>query len=260
MNSVLRLAMLCLLAVLAEAKADIAEDQPLLAVRGSLLFEDDFSRPDLTPKWNVGLGRWEIKDGVATAAEKPEDHHGAYAFINPNTTYKDVIAEFDFKMNGASDLVLNMRKQGFKGSQAGHILRVSIMLNKVQLADMKEGGMKWEYYNIKKDPNATAEAKAAVDAKLKDKQATFTTTYEYGAWHHARAEVAGDELLFMVDGKAVGYLKSPGIDHPTKNMLGFTIAGKNMKTASIKNPKFWHATPNPEWAKRRDEVLAGLTK
>jgi hypothetical protein len=120
--------------------------------------------------------------------------------------------------------------------------------------------MKWEYYNIKKDPNATAEAKAAVDAKLKDKQATFTTTYEYSAWHHARAEVAGAELLFVVDGKPVGYLKSPGIDHPTKNMLGFTIAGKNMKTASIKNPKFWHATPNPEWTKRRDEVLAGLTK
>ena len=95
-----------------------AQDAPCMTVRGALLFEDDFARPELKPKWNVGLGLWEIKDGVATAAEKPEDRHGVYAFINPNTTYKDVIAEFDFKMNGASDLVLNMREMGFKGSQA----------------------------------------------------------------------------------------------------------------------------------------------
>ncbi len=178
----------------------IAQEQTLMTTRGALLFEDDFARPELKPKWNVGLGLWEIKDGVATAAEKPEDRHGAYAFITPNTTYKEVIAEFDFKMNGASDLVLNMREMGFKGSQAGHILRVSIMQNKVQ--------------------------------------------------------VAGDELLFVVDGKPVAYLKSSGVDHPTKNMLGFTIAGKGIKTASIKNPNFWHATPNPEWVKQRAEMLA----
>jgi hypothetical protein len=252
MNTILRLMVACMLGTTA---AHAADDQPLMAVRGKLLFEDDFSRSELAPKWSVGKGFWEIKDGVATAAENPADHHGAYAFITPNVQYKDVIAEFDFKMNGASDLVLNMREQGFKGSQAGHILRATIMKNKYQLADMKEGGMKWEYYNIKKDPNADAAAKKAVDEKLKDRQATFPATIDHTTWCHARAEVVGDELLLSIDGKPVAYLKSPGIDHPTKNMLGFSIV---LKTASIKNPKFWFASANPDWAGRRASVLAGL--
>ena len=233
------------------------DDRPLMAVRGKLLFEDDFTRADLTPKWNVGKGFWSVKDGVATAAENPEDHHGAYAFINPNLDYKDVIAEFSFKMNGASDLVLNMRDQRFKDAQAGHILRATIMTKKYQIADMKLGGMKWEYYRVKKDPNADPALKKEVDEKIKDKQATFNATIDHSTWHQARAEVVGDEMLLSVDGKPVAYFKSEGIDHPTKNMLGFSIVGK---TASIKNPKFWTATANPDWAKRRAEVVGSLAR
>jgi hypothetical protein len=230
-------------------------DQPLMAKRGQLLFEDDFARDDLAPKWKVGKGFWTLKDGVATAAENPADHHGAYAFIDPNRLYKDVIAEFSFKMNGASDLVLNMRDQQYKGAQAGHILRATINPKKYQLADMKMGGMKWEYYNIKKDLNADPALKKAVDEKIKERQATFNASVDHTTWHQARAEVVGDELLLSVDGKPVAYLKSEGIDHPTKNMLGFTIGGK---TASIKNPKFWTATANPDWAAHRAEIIAGL--
>jgi hypothetical protein len=261
MNSLIRITLMCFVAALTFPARPIiaADDQPLMATRGKLLFEDDFSRPDLTPKWNVGKGFWSVKDGVATAAENPEDHHGAYAFINPNLDYKDVIAEFSFKMNGASDLVLNMRDQRYKGAQAGHILRATIMKKKYQLADMKMGGMKWEYYNIKHDPKADPALKKEVDDKIKDKIATFDASVDMdvSVWHQARAEVVGDELLLSIDGKPVAYLKSEGIDHPTKNMLGFTI---QLKTASIKNPKFWVATPNPDWVNRQARIVGSLAR
>jgi len=34
------------------------------ATPGKLLFEDDFARADLAPKWKVGKGFFEVKDGV----------------------------------------------------------------------------------------------------------------------------------------------------------------------------------------------------
>ena len=257
MKPMLRLLLTIFLALLTVRETSASDAQPLMAVRGKLLFEDDFKRPDLAPKWNVGKGFWIIKDSVATAAENPEDHHGAYAFINPNLDYKDVIAEFSFKLNGASDLVLNMRDQRYKGAQAGHILRATIMPKRYQIADMKLGGMKWENYQIKHDPKADPALKKEVDERIKDKQTTFNAPIDHSTWHQARAEVVGDELLLSVDGQPVAYLKSEGIDHPTKNMLGFTIAGK---TASIKDPKFWAATASPDWPKHRAEVVGALEK
>jgi hypothetical protein len=256
MNAMIRVALPCFLAFLA-AELAAADDAGLMAVRGKLLFEDDFARSQMQPKWAVGKGFWSVEDGVATAAENPEDHHGAYAFISPNTDYKDVVAEFDFKLEGASDLVLNMRDQRYKGAQAGHILRATIMKKKYQLADMKLGGMKWENYNVRKDPNATPAAKQAVEEDIKDRMVTVAATIDHSTWHQARAEVVGDELLLCIDGKPVAYLKSGGIDHPTKNMLGFSIVGK---TASIKNPRFWAATANPNWPSRRAEVIESIVK
>ena len=85
-----------------------AESQPLMAKPGKILFEDDFSRPDLKPKWRPGKGVWVVKDGVATATELPEDKHAAYAYISPNVEYKDIIAEYSFKMNSATKLHLMM--------------------------------------------------------------------------------------------------------------------------------------------------------
>jgi hypothetical protein len=257
MNPTIRIALLCFLTALAAREALAADDQCLLAKPGKLLFKDDFARSEMPPKWAVGKGFWTVKDGVVTAAENPDDHHGAYAFINPNLDYKDVVAEFSFKLEGATDLALNMRDQRYKGAQAGHILRATIMPKKYQLADMKLGGMKWEFYNIRKDPQADPAAKKAVEEQIKDKTVTVPGGLDRSTWYQARVEVAGDELLLSIDGKPVAYLKSGGIDHPTKNMLGFSIVGK---TASIKNPKFWAATANPDWPSHRAEIVGSIAK
>ena len=62
--------------------------------------------------------------------------------------------------------------------------------------------------------------------------------------HQARVEVIGDEMLMSIDGKPAGYLKSEGLNHPTKNMLGFEISGKSIQ---LDNVKAWEATASPAW-------------
>lgn len=262
MSPMIRASLVCLFAAFSAAEAFSADSKPVMVTPGKILFEDDFARADMKPKWIVGKGLWAVKDGVVSAEEIPADKHGAYAYINPNIPYKDVVAEFSFKLDGAKNLHLNMRDSNFfKESHAGHILEAVISPTDVRLVDMKLGGMKMEYYEKTSDPKLTPaekkEVQKEIHEKIKDKSATFKVAFDLAAWHEARVEVLGDEILISIDGTPAGYLKSQGIDHPTKNMIGFTVGGQS---AEIKNVKVWEAAAALDWTSRRDAVLATLKK
>ena len=137
--------------------ASVTDNQPVLGTPGKLLFEDDFARSAMPPKWRVGKGLFEIHDGVVTAAEKPEDKHGAYAYINPRSPYKDIVAEFSCKFNGSKGCHFMMEDSNYKGAHAGHIIRATITPTSAQLADSKFGSMKNEIFEKNKDPKTTAE-------------------------------------------------------------------------------------------------------
>ncbi len=156
---------------------------PALAKPGAVLFEDDFSRPDLKPKWNVGKVSWSVKDGVVSAAENPVDHHAAYAYIAPNIDFKDAVAEFAFRFDGNNNVQLNLRDSRYKDSHAGHIVRVQIELTAVQLADWKTGVMKNENYEKISDPKTDPAVKKEIQQKIKDKSARFKVSFDPAAWH-----------------------------------------------------------------------------
>jgi len=42
-----------------------------------------------------------------------------------------------------------------------------------------------------------------------------------------RITVRGSVMSVKLDGKEIGKLDSPGIDHPTRNKFGFTVSGKS---------------------------------
>jgi hypothetical protein len=236
----------------------LAEDQQpsLLARPGAVLFEDDFSRAQLAaPKWRVGKGFWSIEDGVVRAAENPDDHHGAYA--KANFPCKDIVVDFSFKFDGSKSFNFGISDNAYKGSHAGHVCTVVFAPDKVQLTDQKLGNMKNEYHDKMIDEKTTAAEKKELQASIKDKSAAFKTTIDPAAWHKAHVELVGDEMLAFVDGKPVGYLKSGGIAHETKNLLGWTVSGKS---TLFDNYKVCEATANPEWPAKRDEVVASLHK
>jgi hypothetical protein len=253
MNSLIRVAVVCFVAVLS-ANA-FAGDGPLMGKPGKMLFEDDFSAGKFGPMWKVGKGFWTFEDGKLRAAENPDDHHGAYS--KADFPYKDIVTEFSFKFDGSPNFNFTMDDHQYKGSHAGHICRVQFSPKQVQFGDSKFGGMRNEIHDKMQDPKTTAEEKKAIQASIKDKTANFKTTIDPAKWHEARVEIVGDEMLVSVDGKPVGYHKSEGYDHPTKNLLGFTVSGKS---TLIDNFKVWEATAAPDWAAHKAEVVGGLGK
>jgi hypothetical protein len=222
------------------------------ATAGKLLFEDDFARADMAPKWKVGKGFFEVKDGAVTVSENPDDKHGAYAYVKPNFQFKDVVVEYSAKLEGSRACHLMVNDSAYKEAHAGHILRATLMPGKVDLADYKFGAMKNEIFDKMKDTKTTDEEKKKLRDSIKDKGEA-----DLAQWHLIRVEIIGDEMLMSVDGKPAGYLKSQGIDHATKNAIGFEVGGKS---SLLKGMKIWEASAPSDWAARRDAFVAALKK
>jgi hypothetical protein len=239
------------------AEAVSVEKRPILGEAGKLLFGDDFARSEMPPKWRLGKGFWEIRDGVVVAAENPADNHGAYAYAEPRFVYKDIVAEFSFKFDGSRSCHFMMEDSTYKLAHAGHIIRATITPTTANLNDSKFGSMKNEIYEKMKDPQTSPSEKKRLQESIKDKSVTFKIALDAEKWHEARVEVVGDEMLLSIDYRPVAYLKSEGVDHPTKNMVGFTVAGKSMQ---LDNVKVYAATPRSDWAKDRESVQATLQK
>src|SRR5260221_11781210 len=129
------------------------------ATPGKLLFEDDFARADMAPKWKVGKGSFEVKDGAVTVSEIPDDKHGAYPYVQPKFQFKDIVVEYSAKLDGSRACHLMINDSNYKEAHAGHILRATLMPGKVDLADYKFGAMKNEIFDKMKDPKTTADEK-----------------------------------------------------------------------------------------------------
>jgi hypothetical protein len=228
-----------------------------LAVPGKSLFDDDFARSDMAPKWKVGKGSFEVKDGQVSIAENPDDKHGAYAYVQPKFEFKNVVVEYSAKLDGSRACHLMINDSNYKEAHAGHILRATLMPGKVDLADYKFGAMKNEIFDKMKDPKTTDDEKKKLRESIKDKGAAFKVEADLAQWHKVRVEIVGDEMLMSIDGKPAGYLKSPGLDHATKNAIGFEVGGKS---SLIKEMKVWEATAASDWAARREAVVAALKK
>jgi hypothetical protein len=250
-----RKSLFCVIAVWAASSLAAAQSGP--AKPGKLLFEDDFARAEMAPKWKVGKGIFEIKDGAVTISENPDDKHGAYAYVKPSFLFKDIVVEYSARLEGSRACHLMINDSTYKEAHAGHILRATILPGKVDLADYKFGSMKNEIFDKMKDPATTDEEKKKLRESIKDKGAVFKVDADLAQWHLIRVEIVGDEMTLSIDGKPAGYLKSQGLDHATKNAIGFEVGGKS---SGVKAMKVWEAAASPEWSAHRDAFVAALKK
>ncbi|MCB1203629.1 MAG: hypothetical protein KDN18_05175, partial [Verrucomicrobiae bacterium] len=72
------------------------------------------------------------------------------------------------------------------------------------------------------------------------KSATFPVSLEAGKTYTVVVETVGDEMRVLIDGKAVAFLKSPGIGHETKSKIELGVAGQSGWFDDI---KVWNASP-----------------
>lgn len=236
------------------ASASFAADAPKLpsipadplAKKDELLFSDDFSGAPPDKRWVRVVDTFKVENGalkgtqtrekdVPAANGKPEvKAHAAVHGLEVPT--KDSIVEVKIRFEGATMIDVEFDDRKYTGCHYGHICRAQARLNGITLIDERDGGMRNDIYEMKKDPTKKAE----VAKLLVGRSATFPAKLDVGKTYTFGVEVVGDEMRVTLDGKPAGFLKSSGIGHATKTRLEFGVAGKD---GYLDDLKVWNATP-----------------
>jgi hypothetical protein len=204
-----------------------------LAKKGALIFSDDFERSDLGKDWKVVTPTFTVADGIMTGSQTRQEH-GAVASVA--AAFRDAVIEFKFRLEGAASINAVCDDKTYIGSHAGHICRVTITPKQVRLGDDKEGAMRNDILEMRRDPARKAEG----DKLLVGRGEAVNTTLELHRWYRMDIEIVGDEMRVSLDDHPIGYLKSSGIGHPTKSHFHFTVNGKD---AQFDDVRIWSAEP-----------------
>jgi hypothetical protein len=241
----LLLALIVLAARTPAADPSAVPEKPL-AVKKSLLFSDDFESPTPAKQWHKVVPTFAFEKGALKGTQTRDkdvptaDGKGvvrAHAAVHGlEIPTKDSAVEVKIKFEGATMMDVEFDDRKYTGAHYGHICRAQVRLNGVTLIDERDGGMKNDIYEMKKDPAKKAE----VAKLLKGRSATFPRKLEQGKWYTLVVETVGDEMRVSIDGKPAGYLKSSGIGHPTKSKIELGVAGKDGYFDDI---KVWDAAP-----------------
>jgi hypothetical protein len=200
---------------------------------GKLIFEDDFNRaPTQTADDSPGNG-WgtnskarakgdkqvELKDGAMRIFISPQADHAVS--VTHAAEFKDGAVTLRFMLEDAKDsLGLDFADAQCKEVHAGHLCAATVNAKQVTMIDHKTGGMRNDIHDARTaKKELTDEQKNAVAGKSK----SVPHATDLGKWHDLQVKMEGDELSVAVDGQAVGSFHSPGIAHPTKRMLRFSV-------------------------------------
>ncbi|QDT11732.1 hypothetical protein [Planctomycetes bacterium K23_9] len=201
-----------------------------IAIKGEQLFADDFQRDDLG-QWKVIIPGFRVTDGVLVATQDKEDHGSVGRVYLP---MKDVVISFRFKLAGSPRFNLVLDDKNFKGSHAGHICRVAYAARQIRLGDDKEGIMRNDIFKMRRDPAQ----KEAADKLIADRGSIAKVNLQQNRWYTTTVEIKDDQMRVSLDGKPIGYLKSPGLAHATKESLHFTVNGN---ATHFDDVKVWKA-------------------
>ena len=246
MNARLLAAALVLLAgpALADDKPPVPEKA--LGVKKELLFSDDFEKAEPAKEWHKVVPTFTFENGTLKGTQTRDQNipaadgkpavtaHAAVHGLEIPT--QDSIVEVRIKFEGATMIDVEFDDRKYTGCHYGHICRAQARLDGVTIIDEKEGSMRNDIYEMKKDPSKKEE----VAKLLVGRSAKYPVKLERGTWYTFTVETVGDEMRASIDGKPVAYLKSPGIGHPTKSKIELGVAGKDGFFDDI---KVWNAEP-----------------
>jgi len=215
----MKLASLLLLTAVSAAPA--ADEKPLLAIPGKVIYENKLDTAPGAP-WKIAKGKWELVDGVMRGSELEADNHGAVARL-PNQL-SNFIIEYEFKLEGARSTSLSIN------ALKDHMARIAITPRSV---------------TIQRDDNDhEGPDKAVVFAR-------FPAELSPGVWHKVRLEMVDDKMLGQV-GELTAWGTSELFTTP-KAAPGFTVGGESV---DFRNLVIREATLNPAW----ESVMATLPK
>lgn len=198
-----------------------AEDTPLLAIPGAVIYESKLDAAPAAP-WKAAKGKWELKDGVTRGSELVEDKHGAVSRL-PNKL-QDFTIEYEFKFEGARSTSLSIN------AVKDHMARIMITPKSI---------------TIQRDDNDhEGPDKAIVFAR-------FPADLAPGTWHKVRLDMVGDTMFGKVDDHAAW--GSSELFKTAKSAPGFTVGGQSV---DFRNFTLREAALNPAW----ESIKATLPK
>lgn len=241
----------CASALLILAGSALADDPAVIpakpiAEKKELLFADDFEGAEPAKVWHKVVATFAVEKGALKGTQTRDKNipaadgkpavtaHAAVHGLEIPT--KDSIVEVRIKFEGATMIDVEFDDRKYTGAHYGHLCRAQVRLDKVTLIDERDGTMRNDIYEMKKDPAKKAE----VAQLLKGRVAHFPVKLEPGTWYALVVETVGDEMRVSIDGKPAGYLKSSGIAHPTKSKIELGVAGKD---GWFDDLKVWNAEP-----------------
>ncbi len=218
----------CLAFPLVCTAADIPSER--IVEKGEVLFSDNFERSELGD-WKSVIPTFSVENGVLKGIQTRDDHGAVGRVYRP---MKDVVVEFKFQLDGSTGFNAVFDDQKYKGSHAGHICRVAIAPKVIRLGDDKEGVMRNDIFEMRKDETRKVES----DRLLEGRSSSAPATFEQKKWYHVTIEVVRDQMRVSLDGKPIGFLKSPGIAHESKSSLHFTVNGPGVLFDDV---RIWNA-------------------
>jgi hypothetical protein len=236
--------------VLAAVAAAPADNPPIpekpIAEKKEQLFADDFQGAEPAKVWHKVVPTFVVENGALKGTQTRDQNipaadgkpavtaHAAVHGLEIPT--KDSVVEVRIKFEGATMIDVEFDDRKYTGCHYGHICRAQIRLDRVTVIDERDGSMRNDIYEMKKDP----EKKAEVAKLLVGRSATYPIKLEKSTWYTVVVETVGDEMRVTIDGKPAGYLKSSGIAHATKSKIELGVAGKDGFFDDI---KVWNAEP-----------------
>lgn len=206
----------------ARAEADESLARPL-GEKGALVFSDDFSKDRFGGVWTERIKSAGVENG-AMYGRQTTKAHGSVATAKLELPDGNLICEARVQIEHNATLAFSFDDMKYPGSVAGHIARVTIEQQEVNLHDDKEGAMNRKLLDQRKSDDAAAKAKA--EEQIKRHTLRVPMKVETHAWHTFGVEIVGDQMRVTLDGKPIGLLKSPGLAHATKPDLKISVSGK----------------------------------
>ena len=217
-----------------------------IAEKKELLFSDDFEGANPETVWHKVVPTFVIENGAIKGTQtRDKDNEAAngkpaikaHAAVHGlEIPTKDSVIEARIRFDGASMIDVEFDDRKFAGAHYGHICRAQVRMTGVTIIDERDGGMRNDIYEMKKDPARKAEVAKLVAGR----SVTFPAKFEQNKWYTLVVETVDDEMRVTLDGKPAAYLKSSGIAHATKSKIEIGVAGKDGYFDDI---KVWNAKP-----------------
>src|SRR3954463_8355541 len=163
-------------------------DRPI-AEKKELLFSDDFESAGPAKVWHRVVPTFVVEGGVLKGTQPREKTvpaadgkpavtaHAAVHGLEVPT--RDSVVEVRIRFEGATMIDVEFDDRKYTGAHYGHICRAQVRLTGVTIIDERDGGMRNDIYEMKKDPAKKAE----VAKLLVGRSVTYPVSLETGKWY-----------------------------------------------------------------------------